>query len=108
MHVEMHFLQLDGSGLVHARLGDQSIAQELLLAAQKDILRHRQRGQDRLFLEHHGDAGVEGVARRGELDRLAVDQQLAAIGLVDAVQHLEQRGLARAVLADDADDLVVG
>ena len=68
MHVEMDLLQLHGRGLVHARLGDQAVAQEFLLAAQKDVLGHRQRRQDRLFLEHHGDAGVEGVARRGDLD----------------------------------------
>ena len=53
-----------------------------------------------------GLAVVEAVAALvdiAELDALA-DGQRAAIGLVDAGDHLEQRGLAGAVRADHADD----
>src|SRR3712207_7723210 len=41
----------------------------------------------------------------GDLDRLA-DLDLAVVGLLLADQHLEQRGLAGTVRADDADDAV--
>src|SRR5215207_1272608 len=41
----------------------------------------------------------------GQLDRLA-DLDLAVVGLLLADQHLEQRGLARTIGADDADDAV--
>src|SRR5690606_39237326 len=43
-----------------------------------------------------------GVARAAEAERLAVDQDLAARGLQVARQDLHQRGLARAVLAQQA------
>ena len=33
-------------------------------------------------------------------DGLAVDHQAAAVGRIDACEHLDQRGFARAVLAD--------
>src|SRR3954453_14086124 len=53
-----------------------------------------------------GLVGVERVARLvdvGELDAVA-DDQVAGVGLLGAGDHLEQRRLARAVGADDADD----
>ena len=40
-----------------------------------------------------------------ETGRLAGDEDLAGVGLVDAAQNLHQRRLAGAVLADQADDL---
>ncbi len=40
----------------------------------------------------------------GMRDRLAVDADLAAVGLVEAVEDRHQRRLAGAVLADDAVD----
>ena len=40
----------------------------------------------------------------GNDDRLAVDQDLALVGLEQAEQDVHQRGLAGAVLADDGVD----
>ena len=40
-----------------------------------------------------------------EADRLAVDQDLALVGLQQSVQHVHQGGLARAVLAEQGVDL---
>ena len=40
--------------------------------------------------------------------RLAVDEQLAACGLLDAEQHAQERRLAAAGGADDGDELMVG
>ena len=54
----------------------------------------------------HGLVGVERVAALvdiAELDRVA-DADRAAVGLLLADDHAEQRGLAGAVGADDADD----
>ena len=51
------------------------------------------------------DPGVERVARRAEDDRLAVDGERALVGRVDAGQGLDQRRLARAVVAEQAGDL---
>src|SRR5262249_44377121 len=68
-------------------------------------------------LVHHADAGRDRVARAPEAPRMAVDQDLARVGLQQPVEHVHQGGLARAVLAeqgvdlaglDDQIDLVVG
>ncbi|BFP52681.1 hypothetical protein SCMC78_24880 [Streptomyces sp. CMC78] len=66
---------------------------------------------------HHADAALDGVARVGERDLLAVDRDGALVRLLHAVEDLHQGGLAGAVLtdervdralADDDVDVVVG
>src|SRR5699024_1721781 len=52
-----------------------------------------------------GDAVALGGPDVGQLDGSAVDQDPAAVGLVDAGHHLDQRGLAGAVLAEEDLDL---
>jgi hypothetical protein len=56
-------------------------------------------------LVDHADPGADGVAGSGELHGLAVDEDLTAGGLEDAVQHVHERGLARAVLSENRVDL---
>lgn len=53
------------------------------------------------MLEHHSDAGVDRLARIGEADRLAIEQERAAIGTLDAEEDFHQGGFAGAVFADD-------
>ena len=53
----------------------------------------------------HADAGGDRVARPVELDRLVVDQDLALVRLVEAVQDVHEGRLARAILAEQAEDL---
>ena len=48
---------------------------------------------------------AHGVAGTGEVLDLVVEQDLALVGLVEAVEHVHQRGLAGAVLAEQAVDL---
>ena len=50
-------------------------------------------------LVHHPDPAVDRVLGRVERDRLAVEPDLALVGLVEAVEDVHQRRLARAVLA---------
>ena len=57
------------------------------------------------MLVDHPDAGAHRVAGAGEGDRLAVDQDLALVGLVEPVEHVHQRALAGAVLAQQGVDL---
>ena len=64
----------------------------------------RSREERRLLVDHR-DAGVAGVVRRVEVDRLAVDAHLPAVAPDDAAQHLDQRRLAGAVLAHQRADL---
>ena len=69
------------------------------LAADEDVLGHRQLAEQLRLLVDGGDAGVEGgrgvpaEALPGHLDR-------ALVGGLGAGDHLDQGGLARAVLAD--------
>ena len=57
------------------------------------------------MLVHHADAGGHGVAGPGEVLDVVVEQDLALVGLVQAVQHVHEGRLARAVLTEQAVDL---
>ena len=56
------------------------------------------------MLMDHADAVAIASPRRADADRLAVDADLAGVGVVEAVEDRHQRRLAGAVLADDAVD----
>ena len=60
------------------------------------------------MLVHHADAGGDGRLAVADGDRIAVDADLAAVGLIEAVEDRHQRRLAGAVLADDAVDRALG
>ena len=60
---------------------------------------------ERDLLGDHRDPVVERVARRAEAHGLAVDEQLALVGAMHAGDHLAERRLAGAVLADQAVDV---
>jgi len=53
----------------------------------------------------HGDAGIDGVTWRVELDGLAEQRDLAAVRTVEAGEDVRQGRLARAVLAQERVDL---
>ncbi len=76
-----------------------------LLVAEHDVLGHREDGDEHEVLVHHADAGVHRVAGAGEGLHLVVEQDLALVGLVQAVEDVHQRGLARTVLAEQGVDL---
>ena len=71
----------------------------VLLAAEIDVGHHVEVLAEREVLEHRGDAHVEGGRGRGERRLLAHEADVARGGLVHARQHLDQGGLARAVVA---------
>ena len=73
--------------------------------SQKDVLGHRQFVEQHRLLVNGGDAGAEGGVSGAEMDRHALDGDLALVRLVDAGQDLHQRRLAGAVLADQRGDL---
>jgi hypothetical protein len=55
----------------------------------------------------HGDAEVTGVAGIVDLDRLAQQENLPAIGLDRPRQHLHQGALARAILPNQRQHLTL-
>ena len=84
----------------------QAVLGELGGDAERDVLGHRQALEQREVLEHHADAlvaGLGGLVRRIDLAAEAHD---AFVGAHDAVDHLDQRRLAGAVLAQQRVDLL--
>ena len=64
----------------------------------------RRGGNKHEVLMHHADAEGDGVARTRDLRGVAIDDNLAGIGLQQAVEDVHQGGFARAVLADKGVD----
>ncbi len=73
--------------------------------AEHDVLGDREDRHEHEVLMDHADAGRDRVARPVELDRLVVDQDLALVRLVEAVQDVHEGRLARAVFAEQAENL---
>ena len=65
------------------------------LVAEHDVLGDREHRDQLEVLVHHPDAGGDRIRRAAELHRLAVDADLAGVGLVEPEDHVHQRGLAR-------------
>ena len=57
------------------------------------------------MLVDHADAGVDGIAWRGEMTGLPLTKIVPASGLYMPGQHVHQRALAGAVLAQQRVDL---
>ena len=73
--------------------------------AEGDVLEHGHRLEQREVLEHHADAHGARRLRARDVHRLAVEADLARVGVQHAVNHLDQRRLAGAVLAEQRVDL---
>ena len=88
--------------LLHAPLRPTLVEEDpvVRLDAEHDVLGHRHHRDEHEVLVHHPDAGLDRVTGRAEVDRLPVQQDLAAVAPVEPVQDVHQRGLAGAVLAE--------
>ena len=67
---------------------------------EEHVVEDRQVPDQRHFLEGGLDAEGVGGARRAEAGRLAVDREVALVGLDQAGEQLDDGGLAGAVLAE--------
>ena len=74
-------------------------------AAEEEVAVDRQHRDDRQVLVDGGNAAIEGVARRAEGDRLAVQADFSGVGREHAGEDLDQRRLAGAVVAEQAGHL---
>ena len=70
------------------------------LVIDENVLGDREIAEQVQLLEHHADAVRHRVAGVDEGDRLSVEQNAPGGRLFDAGDHLDQRRLARAVLAN--------
>ena len=86
-------------------LGGLDVQPAALLQTQDDVLRGGEHVHQLVVLVDHGDAAREGVFGGADGDGLAVDQNLALVGEVDAGEHVHQRGLAAAVLPQEGENL---
>ena len=82
-------------GPVHpaAKPGGQSLLE-------RHVLGHGERGERFGFLMHADDAVAASSHGAGPRDFLASPQQTAGIGRQDSTENVDQRALARAILAD--------
>ena len=83
---------------VHPPPVEQAVAAKF--AAEEDVLGDRAEGDEIDLLVDRADAAVLRLLGRGELDRLAAEDDLAGVVAVGAGEHLDQRRFAGAVLAD--------
>lgn len=90
------------------RLGAVTGQAEAAFGAEHDVVEHRHVIDQHEVLVHHADAEADRFLAGADLAHLAVQQDVAAVGLVVAVQDAHQRGLAGAVLADEAMDRTLG
>ena len=92
-----------GRDLVHPLLGGGVVEQDAVvrrLGREHDVLRDRHHRDQHEVLVHHPDPVLDRGPRRAEHGRLAVDQDLALVGVVEPVEDVHQRRLAGAVLAE--------
>ena len=78
-------------------IGDRAAA----LMADEDVLRHVEIGEEERLLVDCRDAVALRLGGAADRDRLAGQEDLAAVRLVDAGHDLDQRRLAGAVLAEE-------
>ena len=76
-----------------------------VLVAEHDVLSDGEDGDQHEVLVHHADAGVHGVAGTLELLHFVVQEDLALVGSVEAVEHVHQGRLAGAVLTQETVNL---
>ncbi|TPW11055.1 MAG: putative ABC transporter ATP-binding protein YufO [Acidimicrobiaceae bacterium] len=73
--------------------------------AEGHVLPDREGLDEAEVLVHHGDAVGSGIDRVHDLYLPTVEPDLPGVGEHETDEHLHQRGLAGAVLAEDAVDL---
>ena len=97
-------LQRIGGRQVGDTLDDLAHVQVARCRAQHHVLEHRERRHQAELLVDHADPSGDRICGRVELLLGAVHPDLAGVGQVDAAQHIDQRGLAGAVLAQQRMD----
>ena len=87
---------------------DEELPPLAAVVAEDHVLGDGERRHEPEVLVHHADPGVERLARRGELDRLAVEADHALVGPVEPGEDVRERALAGAVLAEQRVHLALG
>ena len=77
------------------------------MGADADVVHHREIRKQRDVLEGAADADLGDPVRRPRQDARAFHQDVAGRRLIEPGEAVEQRGLAGAVRADQAEDLAL-
>ena len=72
------------------------------LAADADVVEHREFAEQPDVLERAREAGAGDLVRLAAVDAVAVDGDRAGLRAIDAGEEIEDGGLARAVGADES------
>ena len=86
------------------RAGDFRLRHAVLLESERDVLLDGHVREQRVGLEHHVH---RSLVRRNARHVGAIDQDFAAGGLFESRQHAQQRGLAAARAAEQAEQLLL-
>ena len=87
-----------------AGLGERGFQQAPVFGPQNDILEHREIFHQLEMLEYHADPGCDGCLAVGDVGLAPADEDLALVGLVEAVKDRHQRRFSGTVFTDDAVD----
>ena len=85
-----------------AGTGARAVQYIAAFSTQDDVFQHREIVHQHEVLMDHADAQGDGLLAAGDPDRLAADQNVAAVGVIKTVKDRHQRRFAGAVLADNA------
>ncbi len=85
-----------------AGLGQRGVQERPVLGPQNDVFQHGEVLHQFEMLEHHTDAGADGGLTVGDGGELAVDENLARVGFVKAVEDRHQCRFPGTVFTDDA------
>ena len=97
--------QAEGAGQVGDGLGRlRPPGDEPPRGADEQVVHHAHRREVEGVLMQHAHAVTDGVGGRAQGHGLAVEQDLSAVGRLEARQDLHERALARSVLAQDSLD----
>ncbi len=95
----------EGGAGAHAGVVPADEAQAGALAAEADVFRDGEVGDEVDLLVNGADAGGLGLARGARVDGFAVNEGLAGVARVDAGEGFDERAFARSVLAHERVDL---
>ena len=96
---------VEGAYLLNAAAGALKVETTGFFQTKHDVLRGGEHVHELEMLVYHAYAEIERVLRGAYHDLFPVDEYLPLVGEVNAGEHIHQRRLAAAVLAEQREDL---
>ena len=105
--IQLHVQTVLGGQLLDLLAASSPVDKQALgmLVAQNDVVKHRHGLHQHEVLVHHADAQLHRLTGRLDTNLLALQKDLTLGGLIQADQNIHQRGLTRAVFAQQRQHL---